>query len=51
MSRPRKYAAAAEAKRQAPDALADVPEDDDSEQFDWMDAKQPDEPSSEGMQQ
>ena len=35
MSRPRKYAEQAEAKRQPLD-------DDDGEQFDWMDAEQPD---------
>ena len=37
MSRPRDYARAAEAKRQP----LDLPDDDDSEQFDWMDAEQP----------
>lgn len=40
MSRPRKYQQAAELKRQSPDALDEVPEDDD-EQCEWFD----DEPS------
>lgn len=36
MSRPRQYARAAEAKRMTPDVLT---EDDDSEQFEWMDVE------------
>ena len=48
MSRPRKYAEAAEAKRQVPDHFPDVGNmvgDDDSEQFDWMDVED-DEPDA-----
>lgn len=53
MSRPRHYAKQAEAKRQ-------VPQDDDSEQFEWTDAEQPEwddvsgyplQPKDEGEQQ
>lgn len=44
MSRPRHYSRLAEAKRQ----VADVLDDDDSEQFDWMDVEaEDDEPEGE----
>lgn len=47
MSRPRHYAKQAEAKRQ----VLDLPDDDDSEQFDWMDAEaEDDEPAEQGEQ-
>lgn len=41
VSRPRKYAEAAEAKRQ----VLDLPDDDD-DQFDWQDVEDDDEPDA-----
>ena len=45
MSRPRHYAKQDEAKRQVPET-----DDDDSEQFDWMDAEaEDDDPDEQGV--